>query len=92
MATRRRPSFSRWLRENSEHYLMIDAHERLARRYSGTRPPTRPHGAVELFWRRVFAPLYRALPWPLRHRVMRAMPGSHRRTWSPPPERREPAV
>ncbi|CAA9276153.1 MAG: hypothetical protein AVDCRST_MAG54-3287, partial [uncultured Actinomycetospora sp.] len=49
-------------------------------------------GIVELFWRRVFAPTYRALPWSLRHRVMRAMPGSHRQTWSPPPEPREPAV
>ena len=49
-------SFSHWLRHNAEHYLMIDAHERLARRYSGTRPPQPPHGAVELFWRRVFAP------------------------------------
>ena len=85
-------AFSRWLREHSEHYLMIDAHERLAARYSGTRAPRRPHGAAELFWRRIFAPLYRAMPWPLRHRVMRAMPGSHRRTWSPPPEPRSPAV
>ena len=54
--------------------------------------PRRPHGLVELIWLRVFAPVYRALPWPLRHRILRAMPGSHRRTWAPPPEPRAPAV
>ena len=88
----RRPSFSRWLREHSEHYLMIGAHEQVARRYSGTRAPRPPHGVVEVFWLRVFAPVYRSLPWPLRHRILRAMPGSHRQTWSPPPAPGSPAV
>lgn len=85
-------SFSRWLRENSEHYLMVGAHQQLARRYPGTRPPRRPHGLAEQAWLRGFAPIYRALPWPLRHRILRAMPGSHRRTWAPPPEPGAPAV
>jgi hypothetical protein len=90
--TRSRPSFSRWLRENSQHYLLVGAQEQLARRYPGTRGPRRPHGPLEIAWLRVFAPVYRALPWPLRHRILRAMPGSHRRTWAPPPARRDPAV
>jgi hypothetical protein len=77
-------SASQWLRTHSEHYLMISAHERMARRY-GTTAPRPPHGIQEIFWRRVFAPLYRLLPWSLRHKIMLAMPGSHRRRWAPPP-------
>ncbi|MBP2367831.1 hypothetical protein [Pseudonocardia parietis] len=84
--------FTRWLRENSEHYLMVGAHEQLARRYPGTRRPRPPHGPVELLWLRVFAPVYRTLPWPLRHRILRAMPGSHRRSWTEPPRPSGPAV
>ncbi len=84
-------AFSRWLREKSQHYLLIAAHEQMARRY-GTAPPRRPHGLQELFWLRVFAPVYRLLPWPVRHRVLRAMPGSHRKSWAPPPRPRGPAV
>jgi hypothetical protein len=76
-------SFSRWLRRNSEHYLLIAAQERVARQY-GARRPRKPHGLAETFWLRIFAPIYRVLPWSLRHRLMRAMPGSHRRTWTPP--------
>ncbi|BBG04264.1 MULTISPECIES: hypothetical protein [Pseudonocardia] len=84
--------FSRWLRENSQHYLLMGAHEQLARTRPGTRAPRPPHGPVELFWLRVFAPVYRALPWPLRHRILRAMPGSHRRPWATPPRPSGPAV
>lgn len=85
-------SFSSWLRRNSEHYLLIAAHERVARRHHGTNPPRPPQGMVDAFWLRVFAPVYRALPWPLRHRIIKSMPGSHRRTWAPPPQPRDPAV
>lgn len=84
-------SFSRWLRSRSEHYLLISAQERIARRY-GTNGPPKPHGPAALFWRRVFAPVYRALPWRLRHTIMMAMPGSHRRQWAPPPKARGSAV
>lgn len=84
-------SLAGWLRTNSEHYLTIDAHERLARRYGATSPRP-PRGLKDIFWLRVFTPVYRALPWPLRHRLMTAMPGSHRKTWAPPPRSRGPAV
>jgi hypothetical protein len=83
--------FSRWLRTHSEHYLLIGAQERVARRY-GARAPRRPRGPEELFWRHVFAPIYRLLPWKLRHRIMLTMPGSHRQPWAPPPRSRGPAV
>ena len=83
--------FSEWLRENAEHYLLVDAHRRLAPRL-GSPPPRPPHGPKEIFWLKVFAPLYGLLPWPIRHRIMRAMPGSHRKTWAPTPAPRGPAV
>ena len=84
-------SLSRWLRRNSEHYLMIAAHEQVARRH-GAPAPRPPHGLAELFWLRLFAPVYRALPWPVRHRIMQSMPGSHRQQWAAPPRPRNPAV
>jgi hypothetical protein len=82
---------SRWLRDNAQHYLLVAAQEQIARQY-GARPPRAPQGASEIFWRRVFAPLYRALPWPLRHKILLSMPGSHRRQWAPPPRAHGPAV
>jgi hypothetical protein len=84
-------SFTQWLRRNSEHYLLIAAQMRVARRH-GARAPRSPRGLRELFWLRIFAPVYRMLPWSLRHKVVRAMPGSHRRQWAPPPQPRGSAV
>jgi hypothetical protein len=78
-------SFTRWLRTNSEHYLLIAAQDRIARQY-GTAGPRGPQGVSDWFWLRIFVPAYRLVPWPLRHKIMRAMPGSHRRTWAPPPK------
>ncbi|MCE3552702.1 hypothetical protein LWC33_14695 [Pseudonocardia sp. RS11V-5] len=85
------PGFFGWLRSNSEHYLLVAAHRDLARR-TGAPAPRPPRGAKEIFWLKVFAPTYAALPWALRSRIMRAMPGSHRRTWAPPPRAQGPAV
>jgi hypothetical protein len=56
---------SRWLRSNSEHYLLLDAQARMAA-VQGRPGPPRPRGAKEVFWLRVFAPTYRRLPWKLR--------------------------
>ncbi|HEY1969196.1 MAG TPA: hypothetical protein VGH89_14700 [Pseudonocardia sp.] len=83
--------FSGWLRHNAEHYLLVDAHRKLAAKH-GTPGPRPPRGFKEIFWLKFFAPLYSLLPWPLRHKIMRAMPGSHRKTWAPPPAPRGPAV
>jgi hypothetical protein len=85
------PGFFGWLRSNSEHYLLIAAHRKLASA-RGTPAPRAPRGAKEIFWLRVFAPTYGVLPWPVRSRIMRAMPGSHRKTWAPPPRPQGPAV
>jgi hypothetical protein len=84
-------SFSRWLRTNSEHYLLIAAQDRVAREY-GVSGPRRPRGAKEVFWLRVFAPAYRLLPWGLRRRIIQRMPGSHRRSWPAPPKAAGPAI
>ncbi|HKN88951.1 MAG TPA: hypothetical protein VJ622_01600 [Acidimicrobiia bacterium] len=82
---------SRWLRSNSEHYLLLDAQARMAAAQGRPGPP-RPRGAKEVFWLRVFAPTYRRLPWKVRSALIQAMPGSHRQTWTPPAERRNPAI
>ncbi|MBV9314091.1 MAG: hypothetical protein JO100_10195 [Pseudonocardia sp.] len=83
--------FPAWLRGNAERYLLVNAHRRLAAR-NGSPAPRPPKGVKEFFWLRIFAPLYTLLPWPIRHKIMRAMPGSHRKTWAPPPAPRGPAV
>ena len=82
---------SRWLRSNSEHWLMVDAQTRMAAKY-GLPPPPPPKGPQELFWLRVFTPTYRRLPWKLRSAVMQRMPGSHRQQWTRPTSPRQPAV
>jgi hypothetical protein len=80
-----------WLRRNSEHYLLEAAQVRSARQV-GRLPPAGASGPAALFWRHVFVPAYRQLPWPVRRRIMARLPGSHRRAWHPPPVRRSPAV
>ncbi len=85
-------TFGGWLRENSERYLLDAARQEVGARY-GARPVVlHEQGAAPLFWRRVFVPAYRGLPWWLRLSVIRAMPGSHRRCWAAAPTRHDPAV
>jgi hypothetical protein len=85
-----RVSFARRLRAVSERQLMVAAQREVAGRH-GTVPPLPPRG-VDRFWQRVYVPVYHRLPWKLRATVMRAMPGSHRRTWHQPDEGSGPAV
>ena len=73
-----------WLRRNSEHYLIEAAQADMARRYLGHAPhplEMPEHRLVTAFWRRVYVPAYRRIPWAVRRRLIVAMPGSHRRTW-----------
>jgi hypothetical protein len=85
-------SLSRWVRSNSEKYLLQDSQARLAKR-TGSAMPAPPKTLKDRFFRQVFAPIYRRLPWSVRRRVIQAMPGSHRRSW-PPPEHdpQQPAI
>jgi hypothetical protein len=81
-----------WLRRNSERYLLEAAQEKLARRYLGRPGPAHGGGARDFFWRRLYVPVYRLLPWPLRRAVIIALPGSHRRRWAQRSPPRGPAV
>ena len=73
--------FKRRLREQSEHYLLLDAAKRLGKDVG------KPYGVKEgRFWRLVFVPLYRRVPWHVKARAMRAL----RMTASGWPEGRRP--
>lgn len=86
-------TFTQWLRGNSERYLLERAQAEMARRYLNRPGPPAEQGLGPLFWRRVFVPLYRRLPWSLRRAVIQALPGSHRRSWQGRgPGRRPPVV
>lgn len=76
-------SFAHWLRSNSEHALLRDAQRRMAQQHDANPPPT-PRGLRDRWWLQLFAPLYRAMPWGLRRRIMQAIPGSHRMGWPKP--------
>ena len=77
----------RRLRERSEHYLRLDAMRRLRGDAPSTVEPVADRSG--LFWRYVFVPLYRRVPWERKQQAMKAA----RMTatgWTPP--RREPAA
>lgn len=71
-----------WVRSNSQTYLLEAVQAELAREYLGRPGPVRRKTPQMMFWKYVFVPLYRRLPWPIKHKVILAMPGSHRRHWS----------
>jgi hypothetical protein len=77
--------FFQWVRQTSEHHLMIDAQDRIGHKLGAGRPAP-PHGA-ELFWRRVYVPVFHHLPPGVRNTMIARMPGSHRQRWpsEPPP-------
>jgi len=93
-----RKSPGEWLRSNSERYLLEAAQEEMARRYLGREGPVGAGGPGAFFWKHVFVPVYRRIPWQVRRRVILSLPGSHRQRWhgrSPPgdnaPNREGPA-
>jgi hypothetical protein len=75
------------LRERAEHHLRIAAMEEMRRRHpGGTTAPYRERG--DAFWRFVFVPLYRRLPWDVKQRAMHALRMTAERSgWTPPPRR-----
>ncbi len=85
-----RRSFARWVRARSEEQLLVAAQRRLAREHGLPSPP--PPRGLDVFWQRVYAPVFYRLPYPVRARVANAMPGSHRKTWHTPPQAGGPAV
>jgi hypothetical protein len=74
------------LRERSEHYLLLDAAERLGKGAPSTVAPY--HGEEGRLWRLLFVPLYRRLPWTFKARAMETLKMTAS-GWTPPP--REPS-
>jgi hypothetical protein len=83
--------FFQWVRQTSERNLMIDAQDRIGRK-QGARRPAPPRGAEEIFWRRVYVPVFHRLPQSVRDTMIARMPGSHRKRWPTEPPLRGPVV
>jgi hypothetical protein len=73
--------FFQWVRMNSQKFLLEAVQADLASQYLGRPPTVGPRTPQRMFWKYVFVPLYRRLPWKIKHFVILAMPGSHRRQW-----------
>lgn len=73
------------LREHAEHHLRVAAMEDLRRRHpQATTAPYKPRGGY--FWRLVFVPLYRRVPWEAKQNAMRALRMTAESSgWTPPP-------
>jgi hypothetical protein len=74
----------RRLREHSEHYLLLDAAERLGEGVPGTVKPYA--GREGVLWRLLFVPLYRRVPWAVKRRAMDALKMTAS-GWTPPERR-----
>jgi hypothetical protein len=70
-----------WVRTNSQKYLLEAVQADLARQYLDRPPTVGPTTPQRIFWKYLFVPIYRRLPWKVKHFVILAMPGSHRRQW-----------
>jgi len=81
---------TRWVRNTSEYYLMIDAQEKVAKKL-GTTPPNPPKGAA-VFWRRVYVPIFHRMPLKMRNAIIGLMPGSHQKEWRSQPPLKGPAI
>jgi hypothetical protein len=77
-------SFGGWLRKNAEKYLMQSAAEDMASRYREcTSKPLTEKGIIPLFWKKIFVPVYLAIPWKIRKKIilMSAYSGVDRPKW-----------
>ena len=82
-------AFTRWVRSVSQRQLMTAAKTKVAKR-SGLQ--SRPPEGKDVFWQKVYAPVYYRLPMAFRDKVVAAMPGSHRKTWHTPAQVSGPAA
>lgn len=85
-------SFSRWLRSNSEYYLVWAAQAQVAKQKGFEFLAAKPRGLKDNFWYNVFVPIYHVLPDTLRQFAFHALPGSHRRAWPKQGPRPRPAT
>jgi len=72
----------RRLRERSEHYLLQESVRRLGKGVPGTTPAYRQTDG--LFWRFVFVPLYKRVPWSVKKQAMERLQMTAK-GWTPPP-------
>jgi hypothetical protein len=72
------------LREQAEHHLRVAAMEDLRRAHpDATSEPYKPRGGY--FWRLVFVPLYRRVPWETKVKAMHALRmTAESNGWTPP--------
>jgi hypothetical protein len=61
-----------WVRERSEYGLRLAAMEDIGRRYPD-RVSKSALPEVGAFWRYVFVPLFRRVPWSFKHKAMSAL-------------------
>jgi hypothetical protein len=79
------------LRHQAEHHLRLAAMDEMRRRYPISGQPPAWHEPGNVFWRRVFVPLYRRVPWTVKERAMHALKMTAESSgWSPPPRRPSP--
>lgn len=71
----------RSLRKRSEYHLRLAVLRELGRGQPSTVEPYRPPGG--LFWRMLFVPVYRRLPWQAKERAMNGL-GMTAKGWTPP--------
>ena len=69
------------LRERSEGALRRAVLSELGRDQPSTVKPYKPKG--DLFWRALFVPVYRRIPWAAKERAMNAL-GMTAKGWTPP--------
>jgi hypothetical protein len=69
------------LRERTEEYLRLAAVEHLRGDHPATTAPYRPRGGA--FWRHVFVPVYRRVPWQVKRSAMDRL-GMTAKGWTPP--------
>ena len=77
--------FFQWVRANSEKYLLEAVQADLANEYLHRPGPVGHRTPQVIFWKYLFVPLYRRLPWAVKHKIILSMPGSHRQRWSSQP-------
>ena len=77
-------AFGSWLRKNAEKYLMEAAGTVWPRAIPSTAlSPYREKGLVPFLWLNIFVPVYLAIPWQVRRKIIlfTSYPGGKRPSW-----------
>ncbi len=77
-------AFGSWLRKNAEKYLMEAAQDSVAARYPEyCAERYREKGLSQFLWKNVFVPVYLAIPWQVRKKIIlfTSYPGGKRPSW-----------